>query len=248
MKKCGMILYNYTYFSKGVKPGMSVLLNISGVLLIVLMCIFLFLLTFCTLIFFSKVSIIFDYSKSLNIFIKIWFAKFNITKFMSRKKKQSKPKCLHYPGGAFGSLPEEKKDEKVKKKSVPAKSHKTPSVAKDKKTISETLDFVKNIISEASPHLSKCAEIRINRLRLTAATKEAADTAILFGNFNTAVSSLILVCEKFEALYINADCVGVYSDFCSDKPTLDANIELILNVKHVGLSSFKGFMFFLNNK
>lgn len=227
---------------------MSVLPNIAGVLLIVLLCALLFGIAFCTLIFFSKISIIFDYSKSLNVFMKIWFAKINITKLMSRKKKQNKPRCLHYSGGAFGFLPEEKKKEKNKKKAVAEKSHKKSSAVKDKKSISETLDFIKNIITEASPYLSKCAIIKIHQLRLTAASKEAADTAILFGNFNTAVSSLILVCKKFESLYINADCVGVYSDFCSDKPALSANIELQLSVKHVGLSSFKGFMFFLNNK
>lgn len=225
---------------------MSFVLQFAGILLICLLCVFLFTLAFCIILFLSRISLIFDYSESLDIFLKIWFAKINITKLMSHKKKQKKPEVLHFSGGSFGKFPEKSKLQK--EKAADLHSQKKSGVAKSKKSISETLDFIKELLSELSPYLSKCALVKINRLHLTAASAEAADTAILFGHFNTALSSLILVCKKYSALYINDGCVGVYSDFTTDKPLLDANIEIQFKVKYVGISSFKGIMFFLNSK
>lgn len=227
-------------------------LGIIGTVLLILLCILLFVLALAVLICLSHPKIIIKLKDKPDISASLFFLRFNITKFLSRKKKQKKPKAVHFDGTLFGEFPE--KDKKKEKAERKAKSvtH-TVSKAEKKKTpvtetVSEYLTLVTDVLDDIREPVKKVLKIDIKKLYLTAAADDPHKTAILFGNMNTAVGSLILVCKKFAVLNINESKTGVYSDFLSAKPRADAHIVLTLSVRHTIICGFKAIMRFINNK
>ena len=228
--------------------------GIIGMILLVLFCILLFILLLAVLICLSHPKIIIRYKDKTDIRASIWFIKFNITKFLSRKKKHKTPKAIHFEGGLFGEFPEKEKKTKKKKQehNKTSQAHKTVKDKKEKapltETISEYLTLVTDILDDIKEPVKKILKVDIKKLHLTAASDDPHKTAILFGNMNTAVGSLILVCKKFAALNINENKTGVYSDFVSSTPGADAHIVLALSFRHIILCGFKAVMRFINNK
>ncbi len=231
---------------------MSAVLSVIGTLLLVLFAILCAVIFLLGIVFFSRVRIFFRYREKLEILLQLWFVKINITKLTSSKKKQKTPKLLHFDGELFGELPQ--KPEKQKKTKNLQAAHKTSkelpaeTKPKEKQSVGDILDMVRDILSDISSPMKKCIDVKIHRLYVTAASKEAADTAVMFGHLNTAVGSLILACKKFRNLEINEGCTGVYSDFTSEKPRLDTEIELICHVRHITVTGIKGLMGYLKYK
>lgn len=227
--------------------------GIVGMIFLVLLCVLLAVLTLVFLICLSHPKIILKYNDKAEISASLWFLRFNITKFLSRKKKKKAPKAVHFDGGLFGEFPEtEKKTKKKKQELRTAHSHKAEKSEKEKapltETVSEYLTLVTDILDDIKEPVKKILKVDIKKLYLTAASDNPHNTAILFGNMNTAVSSLILVCKKFASLKIDENKTGVYSDFASSKPRADAHIVLTLSLRHIILCAFKAVMRLLNNK
>lgn len=227
--------------------------GIIGMILLVLFCILLFILLLAVLICLSHPKIIIRYKDKTDIWASVWFIKFNITKFLSRKKKHKTPRAIHFEGGLFGEFSEkEKKKKKGKEKHKTALSDNAVKTEKEKtpltETVSEYLTLVTDILDDIKEPVKKILKVDIKKLHLTAASDDPHKTAILFGNMNTAVGSLILVCKKFASLSINESKTGVYSDFVSTTPGADAHIVLTLSFRHIILCGFKAVMRFINNK
>lgn len=234
---------------------MSAVLSVIGTALLILLAVLCAVFFLLGTVFFSRLRIFLRYREKLEILLQLWFIKINITKLTSRKKKQKAPKLLHFDGQHFGELPQ--KPEKQKNKKNIQAAHKvskgtanpaTTTQPKEKQSVGNILDMVRDILSDISSPLKKCIDVKIHRLYVTAASKEAADTAVMFGHLNTAVSSLILVCKKFRNLEIDESCTGVYSDFTSEKPRLDTEIELICHIRHITVTGIKGLMGYLKYK
>jgi len=227
--------------------------GIVGILLLVLLCLLLAVLTLAVLVCLSHPKIILKYKDKADISASLWFLSFNITKFLSKKKKTKAPKAVHFDGGLFGEFPEaEKKTKKKKQEHKTTPTHKPEKSEKEKapftETVSEYLTLVTDILDDIKEPVKKILKVDIKKLHLTAASDDPHKTAILFGNMNTAVGSLILVCKKFAALNINENKTGVYSDFVSSTPKADAHIVLTLSFRHIILCGFKAVMRFINNK
>ena len=85
---------------------MSSLLGFMGTLLLVILAILLFVLGLVVIICLSKPKIILKFKDSLELSVKLWFIKLNITKLTSKPKKEKKTKIIHFDGTSFGELKE----------------------------------------------------------------------------------------------------------------------------------------------
>lgn len=236
---------------------MDKVFGIIGTFFLVILLLILFLLLLLLLICISHPKIIIKYKDKLEIKTKLWFFGFDITKFLSRKKKEKKPKVIHFDGGLFGEFPEEVRNIKKKKSAKSDASHAFPltkeksgetgkassTEEKEKKplteTVSDAVGLVTDILDNIKEPLKKVLRADIKRLYITASSDDSHKTAILFGNMNTALGTLILVCKKYAALNIDEEQTGVYSDFLSVKPSVDAHIVLTLSFRHLIICGFK---------
>ena len=223
--------------------------GIIGTVLMVFLLVILFAVLLLSVVCLSHPKIILKYKDKPEISAKLWFLKFNITKFMSRKKKKKEPKKIHFDGTRFGELPEKTEKKPVKPQKTAQK--KSPAVpVKEKKPFSETasgiLELITDILEDISEPLKKILRVDIKRLYITVASDDAHKTALLFGNANTALGSLLYVCNNFAHLDIDEENVGIYSDFCSGKTEIDVCIVLTLSIRHTVICGFKAFKRFLN--
>ena len=225
---------------------MGNILSIIGLILLILLYILTASVILLALLLISKVTFTFRYNEDFELFFKIWFIHLNITKILSRPKKAKTPKVAHFDGGTFGEIPVVSKKTAQKKK---AGAHSAaPTNKKQKKGVEETLDLLREIINDCSEPFGKCAVLRIKKLYVTAASDSPDKTAIMFGHLNTLASSIVLAGKKFEKFEVYDGAVGVYSDFCGTKPHLDANIELILKVRHTLSTVIKALKSYIKNK
>ncbi len=98
------------------------------------------------------------------------------------------------------------------------------------KSLSENLTLLKNILTETSALFSKHAHIRIRKLSVIVSCPDAADTAVLFGIANGAVSSVVGIAENFCIFDIKKDAVGVYQDYISGKSRFLVDISFSMRV------------------
>ncbi len=226
---------------------MAGVFSVIGLVLLVLLYILASVAVLLAILVFSKVTFIFRHKEIPEFFLKIWFIRLNITKIASREKKVKAPKVVHFSGAKFGEFPVKEKSGK-KKKVTDSHIKASPAAAKQKKGIPEILDLVREIIYDCSEPFGKCAVLKIKKLHVTAASESPDKTAILFGHMNTAAASLVLAGERYSKLEIRDGAVGVYSDFVGTKPRLDAEIELILKVRHTLSTVIKALKSYLKNK
>lgn len=236
-------------------------LGFLGSFFSVILFILLFVLLLLALICISHPKIILKYKDKPEISAKLFFIRFNITKFLSRPKKQKPPKAAHFDGTLFGEFPEKEKKKKKKKDSAESKAYgiesttghkhgskKTKEVPEENEkkplteTVSEYLEKITDILESIREPAKKIIAIDIKKLYVTAASEDAHKTAVLFGHMNTAMGALIYVCRKFASLRINEEQTGVYSNFCVTKPELDAHIVFTLSIRHTLICAFKAIM------
>lgn len=231
------------------KAGVGVLGAVS-IILKVLLCIIAVLILLLVILAFSTLTLRLGHSEKTEFKVRLLGISFNVTKFLSRKKKSKKAKTVKFTGENFGEFPEKPSEKKTKKKQRKGAGHKTgaSSVPKEKKSVTEILELITDILTEIAEPLGKCAALRIKRLRITAASDSPDKTAVLFGNLNTAAGVLMLVSQKFSVLAVDDGAVGVYSDFLPGSPTLEVDIELSVKIKYVILAAFKGIKSYLKNK
>ena len=165
------------------------------------------------------------------------FIRINVTKLLSRPKKQKKPVLLKLSdtfeaegGAAVEKQYKSKAENAVKREKAEKKAggHVQAETPKKKKSPTELLEMAKQMISDLARYFARFARLRVKRLYAVAASPEPDKTAVLFGEMNIAVSSLLYVCRSYKFFKINDKKVGVYSDFTVDTPLVDAEIRLSL--------------------
>ena len=231
---------------------LGLIFGIIGNILFVLLLILLAVLLLVTLVCLSRPKLILKLKDSLEISVKLWFIKLNITKMTSKPKKKKKVKIIHFDGTLFGELPpkaEKKSKKKSKKASLPATKKQgqkdADNAEKTKKGVGDYLGLATDILDGIKEPAKKILKVDIKRLYLIAADQDPAKAAVLFGNMNIAAGTLIFVCEKFAAFTIDSDNTGVYSDFTASKHSFDAHIELTLSLRHIVLCGIKAGLTFL---
>lgn len=188
----------------------------------------------------SKLGVRMRFDGTFTVTARLGVLRFNVTRFLARPKKKKKTKLLRFTEtyGAFGELETVKTSAKAKKffkkTSKKAKHRKTSSQKSAKgekpssRSVMEWIRLLTQIVSGVSVRFARYAHLQIRCLHVTAASPEAADTAVMFGNLNTAVGTLIHVCGRFRMLEIRTRQVSVYADFNAVEPTLEADMELTI--------------------
>ena len=169
-----------------------------------------------------------------SVYAHFLFIKVNVTKLLSRPKKQKKPVLLKlsdtFDADKEDSVikPEKKKREKVEKdkKAKSGKEGDRKETEKKKKSASELIETAKEMIGDFARYFAKFARLKVKRLYVVAASDEPDKTAVLFGEMNIAVNALLFVCRSYKFFKINDKKVGVYSDFTASTPSVDAEIKL----------------------
>ena len=195
----------------------------------------------------SNLHLTLKYRDNLEFFIRLWFIKINITKLLSKTKKQKKPRIIHFDEGPFGELSLQEKKQ-VKKKSKNFSANKPSKAVAQKMSVAEILTLIRDLLESTSEPLKKVAYLKIYRLYVTACSEDAAKTAVLFGQLNGVMGTLILVCEKYKNLYIEKDHTGVYSDFSVGKPSLELHLQLDFSIRHIILSSISALTAYMKSK
>lgn len=145
--------------------------------------------------------------------------------------------------GAFGyrrklNLDEEEKPKKKKAKKKVAKEVKKKTQKPTKKahkfSFQETVEFVLTLMKSIfKPTAKLLKHLRITKLSLnmTVCGEEAAQTAILFGQVNTAIYNLLAHLDNLITLQIKE--VNIVPDFVSDEAKYDITFKVKLRFWHI---------------
>lgn len=217
------------------------MLTVFAVLGKILLWLFLVLLLFLVLVLISRIGVRvrIQTGKPRIVWGYIGFFRVNLTRFAARKAHLSsgKPKLLRYTRdyGVFGEEgPQESASPKAQKTKNAHKggttSPKRPQ--NEHRDILTLLERLTQALADILSILGRDARLRVRRLVLTAAACEAADTALMFAAFNTALGSFWSLCERFRQFTFSKGGLGVYSDFCADTPRIELDVQL----------SFRGYV------
>lgn len=120
------------------------------------------------------------------------------------------------------------------------KSKKTPSAgARTSRTdadmpLTEKISIIRDIASTIFHRSLKHARVDVERLVITVATPDAAQTAILYGGVCAALSALTEVLHTFSHLRIrDASQYGVAVDYTSNQSRADVRLHFRLRLHHV---------------
>lgn len=117
--------------------------------------------------------------------------------------------------------------------------------------ILQKLDSIKNILTILFDTFRKHLHIKIAKIHIRVATKDAAKTALLYGAVSTAVACILDVVDSITNLdRLKKSSISVEPDFLSDKTDIKLNIVLRISVLGVIKVFMKSFLkyFSLNDK
>lgn len=128
-----------------------------------------------------------------------------------------------------------RKQRRAARKKKPRKQAEKPDAKKSKDmSLSDTISLVGDIASTVLHRSLKHARVSVDRLAITVATPDAAQTAILYGGVCAALAALTEVLNNFSHLRIrDAARYGVAVDYTSERCRADVRIRFTLRVHHV---------------
>ncbi len=112
----------------------------------------------------------------------------------------------------------------------------TPSTSQKGKDLPliEAIALVRDIASTVLHRSLKHARVDVERLTITVATPDAAQTAIVYGGVCAALAALTEILHSFSHLRIrDASLYGVAADYTSEKSRADVCIHFRLRIHHV---------------
>lgn len=108
--------------------------------------------------------------------------------------------------------------------------------------INDIIKLIVKLLESTLNPFSRYAKIKLKSLKITVSCEDAADTAILFGLTNGAVSSLLAFLDSFDRVKIPKSAVGVYTDFLSGQTKALIDIRLSIFVWQAIICVFKPFL------
>ena len=207
------------------------------IILKILLYVLLAVLGLVALILLANIGVSLRVKGDLAVYAHFLFIKINVTKLLSRQKKQKKPVLLKISdtfekdGTKKPVKTDNKREDTQNAKNAAKEAAKSEKMSeqlppKEKKSATELIETAKELISDFAKYFSKFARLKVKRLYAVASSDEPDKTAVLFGEMNIAVSSLLYVCKSYRLFKINENKVGVYSDFTGGAPSVDAEIKL----------------------
>ena len=162
---------------------------------------------FILILVFSCIRTFIVFDDSLKLYSKLWFIKFDLTKFLNKPKKIKKQK----------NKKTDKSESDITKKAY---------TEKEKSGILTRLHKIKTIL-EAFLKLSKKIHFGFFKLRINVACEDAATTALVYAGVTQSVSYIIELLRNFSNIdkLKNSD-VFVNADFISQKSDFEAKIVI----------------------
>lgn len=136
---------------------------------------------------------------------------------------------------------------KLKKRKKPAKQvAKSEPTPKKKASLSERIELFSELFTSLYSRFLKYFRLDVHRLRITVATGDAAETAILYGVVSQSLAYLLAILDRHTNLCPSHHAeIGVYADFIGQKSTADCNLTFSLRVYqliHLGLRFARVFL------
>lgn len=123
-----------------------------------------------------------------------------------------------------------KKDQKKKKteakKDTEAQKEQT---GKKKKSAKRNIRYLARMIGTVLKKTGEAASVTIKRFHVTVGTKDAAETAYLYGVISAATAYLLAVLDVFTKTEPSRKNVGIYADFTKD--TVQADIAIRVQIR-----------------
>lgn len=186
--------------------------------LIVAACVIAALLALVAIVLVCRVSARISYAGKLYIDAYFGFLKFRLYPKEKREKKKSKK-------SETGKKASKKSNNNANKTNENEQQAEKNTASKGV-NISDTANFIADIIKKVLQFLGKRARIEVDSLELIVSKKEAADTAVQFGLACGAVSTAIALCSEFGSYRINHKKVCVIPDFITGKSSVAVDITL----------------------
>lgn len=190
-----------------------IFLKIAAVILAVIL-----LLFAAVLVLPAKINL--RYVKDLEVFAKLGPVKIKLYPGKEKKKKNKKKAAAKKSSSSPEKTSAGEKGESSKKE--PA----VQGTAKKKKSLADQLTFILDAVKKVMSLLGNKGTINVDRLTVTVAKENAAETAIQFGICCGIVSSALAFCSNFRNCKIDDDNVGVYPDFVSGQSEIQADISI----------------------
>lgn len=194
---------------------------------------------------FSPLSVRIVSKDSLSVYAGLSFIRIKLhpkkQKKQSRKKKPSAVKDQ-----TAKQSEKEKKAEKSDRKEPYGKHLSESAFSKgksEKSSVSDTLDFINEILANAAELIGKKASITLRSLVVTVSRPEAADTAVQFGICCGIVSSILALTDIFYKAKISSENVRVVPDFVTGKSSVMADITISASVLSILICILKAYLY-----
>lgn len=159
------------------------------------------------------------YVKELEVFVRV--GKIKIRIYPGKEKKKKKKKTAAKKSESSPKSRSSSDNGGQEKKAPPPHEG-----AKKKKSLSDQLSFILDAVKKVMELLGNKGTVNVDRLTVTVAKENAAETAIQFGICCGIVSSALAFCSNFKNCRIDDDNVGVYPDFVSGQSEIQADISI----------------------
>lgn len=116
----------------------------------------------------------------------------------------------------------------AKKKTSPKKDEKAEGTApqKKKKSAKRNIRFLIRFVSLLLKRTGERTTVTVKRCYLTVGSKDAAETAYLYGTLSASVAYLLAIIDVHTKKEPSRKHIGVYADFTADKITADIALTL----------------------
>lgn len=129
------------------------------------------------------------------------------------------------------------KTKKAKKKKASGKKSPTKKAdgkSKEKKTMLESLDLIRELLVSCISGTIKHVKIKTTRIIINVATDDAAKTALLYAAVNNAVLLIVTFLDRCKkAKNLKGSEISVNADFLAQKSSADVEITFLLRVWHL---------------
>ncbi len=165
-----------------------------------------------------KASVILTYKDDVSVKLSVLGIKFYLYPKKEEKVKISK----------------RKQKKKKKKKTVKTAKGTEPQGKKEKASLIDSLDLIKELIIVLFKKTNKRIKLKASKILINVSTDDAAKTALLFAAVNNTLAAIIKYLEETDKLEtLKKSEISVRSDFITGKSSADIKILFTLRVWHV---------------
>ncbi len=182
------------------------------------LCIFLFLLLLVFAVLFADISLVFVYKDEFNFKIKLGCFSISGKKIIDIIESREKNKD--------NSQVNTEETHQIKKQ----RKKKSPSDIVD--LVSYITDLIKAILGQ----FCKYAKLKLCRVKISIATEDAAETALIYGAASSALYTALEFFDSFITIKKNYKNIGIAPDFSSEECRIDLKVILKVKIIHLLLA------------